>query len=494
MHVIQGTGGKDILSGTVGDDKIYGYAGDDFINGRGGADVIYAGSGDDHVGVPWSSFDPASPSIVDGGPGEDMLIINPPGAAATLSLAYVRGFETIGLTTQVSVTLTNANAPDASTILSVQQGNVDASAVTAFHLAYWSGDGPLASSETVTGTSLSDTLYGKGVLNGGAGADTITGNGQLNGGDGDDVLQAGILPTVLDGGPGNDVLRGAPWFPGATASYADAPSGVTVNLLLTTAQDTIGAGVDTLSNIKQLIGSDFGDMLTGLATGSELDGGGGADVLMGGPGDDRFNGGAGLDTVSYANASAGVHADLETSTPQNTLGAGTDFLVGIEKLIGSNFDDVLTAATGGSTLNGGLGDDILGGGAGADSLNGGGGADTLIGSDGKDLLTGGGGADRFVFTAMNHSPHGAPDTITDFTHGADVIDLSGIDADTGAGGHQHFHLGGGGGHAGDITVTYNAGSNQTELDIWTGTHGPADGEILLNGDLHAMLTAGDFVL
>jgi len=55
-------------------------------------------------------------------------------------------------------------------------------------------------------------------------------------------------------------------------------------------------------------------------------------------------------------------------------------------------------------------------------LVGGGGNDTLNASQGFDVLTGGGGSDMFVF---GKEPW-APIQITDFTRGADRIDLRGL--------------------------------------------------------------------
>ena len=499
MNLIQGTSGNDTLNGTSGFDKIYGYGGDDTISGGGGSDAIYAGDGNDSVSMPWTSFNLSAPSIADGGLGQDTLSLTGTVASLTppLNFTYVTGFETINLIDGISVSLNDGNLAAGGT-LTVVDGSVDASAVTGFHLDYQGNAGFYSTVlETVTGTSLSDTMYGHGVLNGGSGDDvlTATGSSTLNGGDGNDTLHAGLGETVLDGGPGDDLLECDSNIGGVgTATYGDAASGVTVSLLVSGPQNTGGAGTDTLSGIQNLIGSAFADTLTAWATGSELTGGAGNDFLIGGAGNDVFDGGTGTDAVSYQSASAAVQVDLSTAGPQATGGAGTDTLTSIEKLVGSSYNDVLTAAASGSTLNGGAGDDVLNGAAGVDALNGGVGNDTITGGGGKDLLTGGAGADKFIFTAMSDSPHGAPDTIADFTHGQDVINLSDIDADTGTGGHQHFHLGGGGGHAGDITVTYNAGANQTELDIWTGTHVNADGEILLNGDLHATLSIGDFVL
>ncbi len=80
---------------------------------------------------------------------------------------------------------------------------------------------------------------------------------------------------------------------------------------------------------------------------------------------------------------------------------------------------------------------MLGGGRGtrdmkvkkAGRMFGGGGADRLIGGSGSDTMGGGDGADVFVFTSVSDSRHGSNrDTITDFTHNVDRIDLSDLGA------------------------------------------------------------------
>ena len=76
-----------------------------------------------------------------------------------------------------------------------------------------------------------------------------------------------------------------------TASYADATAGVTVSLAIATAQNTIGAGTDTLFNFENLTGSNFNDKLTGNAA---------ANILYGLGGNDSLNGAAGIDTLSGA--------------------------------------------------------------------------------------------------------------------------------------------------------------------------------------------------
>ena len=45
-----------------------------------------------------------------------------------------------------------------------------------------------------------------------------------------------------------------------TVRYAAAAAGVTVNLSVTTAQNTVGAGLDTLSGFENLSGSAFNDV------------------------------------------------------------------------------------------------------------------------------------------------------------------------------------------------------------------------------------------
>ena len=57
-------------------------------------------------------------------------------------------------------------------------------------------------------------------------------------------------------------------------------------------------------------------------------------------------------------------------------------------------------------------------------------------------LVGGSGADRFAFSALANSSPATPDTIADFVHGVDLIDLSATDANTSAGGDQAFSFAG----------------------------------------------------
>jgi Ca2+-binding RTX toxin-like protein len=95
----------------------------------------------------------------------------------------------------------------------------------------------------------------------------------------------------------------------------------------------------------------------------------------------------------------------------------------------SNFDD---------RFRGYAGNDRLYGYGGNDTLLGDGGKDVLWGGFGRDTLVGGSGADLFWFTASAETDPGGRDVIADFQRGEDVIDLRGIDANSGVRGDQAF--------------------------------------------------------
>nr|HQV20809.1 calcium-binding protein [Gordonia sp. (in: high G+C Gram-positive bacteria)] len=118
---------------------------------------------------------------------------------------------------------------------------------------------------------------------------------------------------------------------------------------------------------------------------ANLTGNGGANILVAGAGNNVLNGGAGTDFASYATAASGVAVSLAVTTDQVTGGSGTDRLMAIEGLYGSDFDDTLTGSTGANILLGNAGNDSLSGGAGNDTLDGGTGNDTLDGGLGLDV-------------------------------------------------------------------------------------------------------------
>lgn len=384
--------------------------------------------------------------------------------------------------------------------------------------------------DTLNGTSNPDTIIGR------AGNDRLFGNG------GNDRLNGGTGNDLLNGGLGSDTTNYSNIVIGGT-TYIGATAGVTVNLNLSGAQNTGGAGIDTLVSMVNVIGTNFNDTLIGNSGDNVLTGRAGNDTLVGGLGNDRLegssgndllNGGVGNDTADYREATTGVVVSIVGGggTPQDTRGSGIDTLLSIEHLIGSNFNDTLDLeGLDNSTLNGGAGNDrlvasfsvgfTLNGDAGDDwlecgtahgTLNGGAGNDrleafddfcVLNGGNGNDILwapdtgilNGGAGADTlqaggvgatYDYNAVSDSLAGVGrrDTITNFqgsgTAGNEEIDLRDID------GNQAFTWIGGGGFTAAGQLRYAGGvlSGNTDGDM------AAEFEIQLVGAPSLFVQAG----
>ena len=172
-------------------------------------------------------------------------------------------------------------------------------------------------------------------------------------------------------------------------------------------------------------------------------------------------------------------------------GKGDDYLVGgLIGIVQQDDDNWIEGNQGNDTLLGYLGNDTLLGGQGKD---------LLVGAGGENVLNGGPGADIFKFGhGVPHSPTTliGQDTIEDFGHGRDLIDLSnlnrvnnvdlaysfiGQDAFSGSGPEVRYH--------------WEGGNTVIELDTksyFPPVDGVADGSILLLG--HHTLHASDFIL
>ncbi|MFW9621290.1 MAG: M10 family metallopeptidase C-terminal domain-containing protein [Macromonas sp.] len=249
-----------------------------------------------------------------------------------------------------------------------------------------------------------------------AAVNTITGNSSNN------VLLSTIGNDAIEGGAGID-----------TVSYANATAAVTVTLASNTAQNTGGAGIDTLLNIENLTGSKYNDKLTGNAAANVLNGGAGADTMTGGNGNDTYYVNHASDVVNEALAGG-------TDTVFSTLLAYT-LSANVEKgVVQGTVAGNLTGNALANTLTGNAAANRLNGDAGNDTLNGNEGNDILTGGAGKDVLTGGAGNDVFKFNTLAESglTTTTRDIITDFVRGQDKIDLSTIDANTTLAGNQAF--------------------------------------------------------
>jgi Ca2+-binding RTX toxin-like protein len=368
--------------------------------------------------------------------------------------------------------------------------------------------------ENVTGSNAKDILTGnagRNVLLGLDGNDTMFGGGDndtLDGGNNDDTLDGGTGSDTLLGGFGNDrliagtgnnVLDGGKGID--TADYSASTYGIMValsgsgtlfevvhpiddlfeDLLLGAEENFIQH--DTLTNIENLSGSAFTDILTGDegvntllgndgddfisgAGGGDIEKGGkgndhlgsvvidsglgvaginddtgsdqlfgedGDDTLIGGMGADRMDGGADTDTVDYTWSPSAVAVNLATGTGSGLSDswAAGDTYVSIEHVIGSQYADFILGSTNNDVIDGGYDNDTLFGNSGNDTLDGGEGNDTIEGSDDDDIMTGGAGNDTFVFRVAPNAAMFSPeagdgnDIITDFHVGEDRLVIKG---------------------------------------------------------------------
>jgi len=444
-NAIWGRAGDDTISGYGGSDQLYGEDGVDTIDGGDGDDTIYGdrfdsslsfantligGTGNDQI-YGWYGND-----TINGGAGNDT--ISDPGGDDTIAggsgIDDLQYWSTpFGVGVRVDLRITAAQDTGG--------GGIDS----------------ISGIENLVGSYANDVLIGNGYANRIRGS---YGNDFLSGGDGDDVLY---------GENGNDNLNGGAGIDTASYEFSYA-GGVTVNLGLTGPQDTINDGIDTITQVENLIGSSYDDTLSGNGLANRIEGGsgndsvwgrGGDDVLLGGDGDDIINagigddrliGGLGIDTASYAGAGSAVAVTLALVTAQNTGGAGIDTISGVEGLLGSSFADTLT---GNSSVN------RIDGGAGADHMSGGGGDDTYVVDSAGDVVS--------------EAPGAGTDTVissVSFTLGGNVerLTLSGVANVNGFGSAADNILVGNsgnnilGGGLGDDTLTGNGGNDTYRFD------------------------------
>ncbi|RUV90531.1 type I secretion C-terminal target domain-containing protein, partial [Mesorhizobium sp. M1A.F.Ca.IN.022.07.1.1] len=111
---------------------------------------------------------------------------------------------------------------------------------------------------------------------------------------------------------------------------------------------------------------------------------------------------------------------------------------------------------------------------------------------GADTLAGGIGSDIFSYGAASESTPAGFDTITDFVHGVDKIDLSAIDAVSG-GSDQAFLFGGQTSATVANSITWSEVGGNTIVRADVNGSGGAEFQITLTG-VNLGLTASDFVL
>lgn len=448
--MLSGGIGRDVLTGRTGDDTLLGEDGDDLLEGGPGADILDGGPGYDAVtyahsessvlidlsiglftndafgdvftsieqfeatsfsdtligtGGPDVFYGLASDDVLDGRDGDDVL----EGGAGADQLIGGNGFDIASYWR--SPAGVQVNLATGATTGGDAQGDV------------------FSSIEGLEGSTFGDTLVGDANSNRIYGLD---GRDTIDAGDGDDFINGGGGPSTpgppfpqvpyprfeviggqtmlvgvggddLVGGPGNDTVSfeglQVAGHTGNTPPSGDRIVGVTVNLA-TGVNNNAAAGT-TLTGIENIIGTDYGDDITGDDGPNLIDplhGGGYGDISHSGP--DRIDGGAGEDTlridfsredlpgstgVQTLSFSAGDGApQYRRQTPASLVWSSDDIAAkNIEHVIitGASKDDQIRAATRNYS-------DFISGLGGNDRLEGYGGSDTLLGGDGDDEIFG----------------------------------------------------------------------------------------------------------
>jgi Ca2+-binding RTX toxin-like protein len=409
-----GTAGADILLGSSEEDTIQGLDGNDKLEGFAGNDLLDGGNGRDRAIYSDASggltINLAAGTATGAGVGTDTL----------RSIEFITGSNFLDSFTAAGFGATSANAGSNGAQNTFEGLGGDDSVIGngATQVSYVSA----AAAVTVT----LDAVDGHGSAHGtaandvaGVGTDSLdAGVTAVRASDFNDTLigsnNAATTAEQFNGGAGNDFIDGKGGFDRVQySSFVDdtTTGGITVNLAAGTVTGDASVGTDTLRSIEAVRASNFDDTYdaTGFKTSdpsnptpstnsssvglgfnattfagfNEFEGMGGNDTIVGN----------GVTRITYANANSGVTVNLASVTgglaQQGQTGFATGADVGIDTIkggvnwvIGSQFDDVITgrstASAANDTLDGQDGNDILNGGAGADSLNGGNGTDIAI--------------------------------------------------------------------------------------------------------------------
>ena len=321
-----------------------------------------------------------------------------------------------------------------------------------------------------------DTFSGVSSVAGSTFNDTFTGSNNAAG-----------TAEEFAGRAGDDHIDGLSGFDRAFYNNDNsAASGIDVDMALGVVIGDSAIGTDTLRSVEGIRGTNFADKydasnfgLSGFLNPStdnvgdfntlnEIEGMGGNDIITGN----------GNTRIAFYNALDGVTVDLNAGTSQGTVagdiaGVGTDNFTFVNAARGSGFVDSIFGDAASNTLDGQGGNDII---------QGRGGADTLIG---------GSGSDHFVFAAVSDSTVASHDTISDFVHATDIIDVSAISGITAVQGlisgatqvaaHSIAWIQSG---ANTIVLANSSGSAQSQ--------GSADMEVILTAVTANTLTNSDF--
>jgi Ca2+-binding RTX toxin-like protein len=323
----------------------------------------------------------------------------------------------------------------------------------------------------------------------GVGTDTFTGVSAIRGSNSADVFFGSANPAGtaenFDGRGGNDTINGDGGFDRVIYSGdGTATTGISVALAAGIVAGDAAVGIDTLTSVEAIRGTDFADTYNAVGFTSDTvptpsaNAGSGSNFneFEGMGGNDTITGN-GNTRVSYDNATAGVTVGLVaggSGTATGDASVGTDtFASGVTRVRGSDFGDAIS-------------------GNGANNF--------LEGQGGADTLIGGAGADHFLYTAttdgLDHitdfSGHGGQNDVLDFDHQAFGNGLALGGADTGTLDPSHFVANATGATTAEEVFWYNTTDHTLYYDAGGSDGGVAVAIAVLDNSF--LLNSTDFLL
>jgi len=322
---IIGSDGNDTITGNSLDNTIEGGLGSDTLSGGSGDDYIDGGAGSNTVSYSYvSSLNGVVVDLKDEtgivATGDEDVLVSIANVIGTANADTIKMASAVGTLEGIANNIDGGNGVDTVSYEYYTAG-----------LTINLGAGAVATGDNDVLTLIENAI-------GGSGDDTFISNttvsNRLDGGDGSDTADYSHLTDSAN--KIEVVLNGSSLVSVTIAGLADDTIKNIENV-------TGGAGDDTItgdSNNNTLSGSAGDDTIKGVSGSNSLYGGADDDMIYSGTGSDYIDGGTGTNTVNYSEAIAAVNVDLGLETAQNIGGGmGSDTLVNIQNVIGSNFDD-----------------------------------------------------------------------------------------------------------------------------------------------------------
>ncbi|WP_340670738.1 VCBS domain-containing protein [Bradyrhizobium ottawaense] len=361
--------GYGVAGANVGNNGTFnqfeGLSGDDVITGNGNTRLIFANAtGGVTINLAGGT------ATGDGSTGHDTFT----GVNSALGSNFADIFDATGFSGPSGTSFQGQGGNDQITgngATQIQYNNATAGVTVNLTAGTADGDGSVGH-DTITGgvfnvlgSNFNDTIIGSASndsLSGNVGNDILdgrAGNDFLSGGAGVDTFvyaSGGGFDFIQDFVHGQDKLDLTGVY--GIFSLSDLQAHAVQSGPNTVITFSSGDGL-TLQNVNlsSLTASDFlfgapaapivGDGnandLVGTADAESISGLGGNDRLQGLGGSDLLDGGAGFDRAIYTDASGGIAVNLAAGTASGA-GVGTDTLIGIEGVVGSDYADTFNAA------------------------------------------------------------------------------------------------------------------------------------------------------